>query len=96
MSNPAYSRQYTYRDYITWEDRYELIEGIPVLMSSSPSERHQSISVRLTIEIGKSLNSLNSPCRVYHAPFDVAFPQKKKRTKILKPLFILSSDGEDF
>jgi Uma2 family endonuclease len=35
---------YTYEDYLNWEGRWELINGIPYAMSPLPSPKHQMIS----------------------------------------------------
>ena len=34
---------YTYEDYVQWEGRWELIDGIPYAMSPAPTPRHQMI-----------------------------------------------------
>jgi Uma2 family endonuclease len=35
---------YTYEDYLQWEGRWELIDGIPYAMSPAPTPRHQMIA----------------------------------------------------
>jgi hypothetical protein len=35
---------YTYEDYLHWEGRWELIDGIPYAMSPFPAPRHQRIA----------------------------------------------------
>ncbi|WP_456379496.1 Uma2 family endonuclease [Thiolapillus sp.] len=35
---------YTYEDYVQWEGRWELIDGIPYAMTPAPSIEHQAIS----------------------------------------------------
>ena len=35
---------YTYDDYVQWEGRWELINGIPYAMTPAPSVKHQLIS----------------------------------------------------
>jgi Uma2 family endonuclease len=35
---------YTYDDYIHWEGKWEIIDGIPYAMSPSPTPRHQIIA----------------------------------------------------
>lgn len=44
MLSPDELPHYVYADYIQWEGRWELIEGIPYAMTPSPSFRHQRIS----------------------------------------------------
>jgi len=43
---------YTYDDYIKWEDRWELIDGIAYSMSPAPYPKHQKIVAR--VWFGKS------------------------------------------
>ena len=71
METSVKQKKYTYADYCSWSDgeRWELIEGIPYAMSPAPSRLHQEISVGLTLMIGNFLKG--SPCKLFHAPFDV-------------------------
>lgn len=48
---------YTYADYVHWEGRWELIDGIPHAMSPSPTPKHQMISVNLSAEFRFALKS---------------------------------------
>jgi len=61
---------YTYEDYCTWDDeiRYELIDGIPYIISA-PLRVHQSIGGSLFYQLYGYLK--DKPCKVYYAPFDV-------------------------
>ena len=67
-------RQYTYGEYRTWSDdeRWELIDGVAWNMSPAPSRSHQSVSMRLLVQIAVFLE--HKACVVYHAPFDVLLP----------------------
>lgn len=38
---------YTYDDWVHWEGRWELIDGIPIAMSPLPVPRHQKIAAEL-------------------------------------------------
>ena len=38
---------YTYSDYLKWEGRWELIEGVPFAMVPAPSIAHQTVSSRI-------------------------------------------------
>ena len=62
---------YTYADYASWDtdDRYELIDGIPYLMSPAPATKHQKISSELHGQLYSLLKG--KPCEVFAAPFDV-------------------------
>jgi Uma2 family endonuclease len=65
--------QYTYKDYLSWpkEERWELIEGVPY-MQAAPSWQHQAISAELSRQFANHL--INTPCKVFTAPFDVRLP----------------------
>ncbi len=57
---------YSYEDYILWEGRWELIDGIPYAMSPSPTPKHQRISSQLQYLLIDALNSANcEDCKVY-------------------------------
>jgi Uma2 family endonuclease len=51
---PALIPRNTIRDLEAWEDRWELLEGIPHAMSPAPSIRHQQVSQRLTALVAGS------------------------------------------
>ena len=70
-------KRYTYADYLTWtfDERIELIKGWIYKMSPAPKRRHQKVSVKLTFELMKFLNSCK--CEVYEAPFDVRLKKNK-------------------
>ncbi len=46
---------YSYHDYLLWEGRWELIEGIPYAMTPSPGFRHQCISQKIAQLLGEAL-----------------------------------------
>jgi Uma2 family endonuclease len=62
---------YTYADYYSWDtdERYELIDGIPYLMSPAPTHTHQRLSMELARLFSNYLH--NKTCEVIAAPFDV-------------------------
>jgi hypothetical protein len=39
---------YTYDDYVHWEGKWELIDGIPYAMSPAPVPKHQVVSNNLS------------------------------------------------
>jgi Uma2 family endonuclease len=51
--------QYTYEDYVHWEGRWELIQGIPYAMTPAPSIGHQVICSRINWQ----LRNLLQDCR---------------------------------
>lgn len=74
------TKRYTFADYLTWIDdkRRELIGGFVKLMSPAPKRIHQKISSNFVGLIWGYLR--DKPCQVWHAPFDVRFPEKGKGT----------------
>jgi len=54
-----YLPHYTYEDYVAWEGRWEIIEGIPYAMSPAPMKKHQFISSN----IGWQLKNLLKDCK---------------------------------
>jgi len=55
----AYPR-YTYDDYVNWEDRWELINGIAYSMAPAPTIKHQKISNNIAWE----LNNIFKDCSI--------------------------------
>ena len=51
---------YTYRDYVHWEGRWELIQGLPYAMSPQPSIRHQVVSQRISVELERALQGCDA------------------------------------
>ncbi len=50
--------------------RAEIFDG-QISYMASPSQNHQILSMELSTILNTYLKSKNSPCRVFHAPFDV-------------------------
>ncbi len=77
MVNTALSveERFTYGDYLNWPDdeRWELIEGVPVNMSPAPTRIHQEILTEILVQLHSQLKK--SDCKVYPAPFDVRLPE---------------------
>jgi Uma2 family endonuclease len=44
-----YRPRFTYDDYLSWEGRWELIEGMPYAMSPAPAPNHQEINANLLV-----------------------------------------------
>jgi Uma2 family endonuclease len=55
---------YTYDNWVHWEGKWELIEGIAHAMSPSPVPKHQRISFNLKIAFGVPLRACNK-CIAY-------------------------------
>ncbi len=78
-SVPKYTPHYTYEDYLLWEGKWELIEGIPYAMSPAPSSKHQKIAAELTSLFVMALKTCKH-CKVYQ-PVD----WKIKDDTVLQP-----------
>jgi Uma2 family endonuclease len=62
-----YIPHYTYDDWLYWEGRWELIEGIPVAMSPAPLPEHQRVTAELMAEFVVALRqSKCMQCKVYN------------------------------
>ena len=55
---------YTYEDYVQWEGRWELIEGIPFAMSPAPKAKNQRIASAISAEFYFALKKCKD-CFVY-------------------------------
>ncbi|WP_018086060.1 Uma2 family endonuclease [Desulfurispora thermophila] len=73
--SPSKDGRYTYGDYLGWQDekRWELIDGVPYLMTPSPGRRHQEVLFKLGMVIAGYLKG--KPCQLYMAPLDVRLPE---------------------
>jgi len=63
--------RFSYADYLQWHDneRRELIDGTPMLMSPAPNRIHQTVLRRIASRIEGFLQ--DRPCELFFAPFDV-------------------------
>lgn len=68
-------KSYTYEDLLSWDDgdRYELYDGISVVMES-PSDTHQTISGEIFRQLANFL--VGKKCKAFSAPFDVRLFEK--------------------
>ena len=57
---------YTYDDYVQWEGRWELIDGIPHAMSPAPTPKHQLLANNLGGLFFAALKNCAS-CKAYQA-----------------------------
>ena len=84
----TYLPHYTYNDYVQWEGRWELMEGIPIAMCPMPTPDHQEVGLNLMIEFKASLKkSKCKNCKVF-PPLDY----KLSEDTLLQPDFILVCD----
>jgi Uma2 family endonuclease len=61
---------YTYQDYLRWEGRWEVIEGIAFDMSPMPSPSHQKVASKLNTLFQNYLDKSACNCNVYQ-PIDL-------------------------
>ena len=83
---------YTYQDYLTWEgpERWELIDGMPYLMTS-PLPSHQQILLALASAFHAFFQ--NRPCTPYIAPLDLTFEASEDTKKVVQPdLFVMCGE----
>ncbi|MBD3268103.1 Uma2 family endonuclease [bacterium] len=75
MVLPKLDQTYTYADYLEWpdEERWELLDGQPVMMVPSPGTTHQKLARNLTRLLGNVL--VGHPCQLFPAPMDVVLSQ---------------------
>ena len=76
MPLPLEERQYTYADYLTWDEdeRWEILDGVPY-MQAAPLRIHQEILMELSKQFAVYLTG--KPCKVYPAPFCVRLDVEK-------------------
>jgi Uma2 family endonuclease len=60
-----YRPQFTFEDYLLWEGRWELIEGMPYAMSPALSPDHQKINGRFWSAFSGTLQKNCDTCEVY-------------------------------
>ena len=71
MSAVELVEKYTFEDYQTWEDRWELIDGIAYAMAPAPYPKHQRLAVRTWSELDKNLKCrFSNMCEVFISPID--------------------------
>lgn len=75
---------YTYDDYILWEGKWEVIEGVPLAMSPAPLLKHQLVASKLNVEFGIQLKRC-SECNIYQ-PVDY----KVSDNTVLQPDLLIS------
>ncbi len=71
---------YTYNDYLSWDDRWELIDGIAYAMSPAPYPKHQRIAFKISRELDDNLLGADR-CEVYLSPID----WKVNETTVVQP-----------
>ncbi|CDF57447.1 Uma2 family endonuclease [Thermobrachium celere] len=71
------SKTYTYKDYKELKDTLlEIIDGVPYLMSPSPTVEHQRILRKLLLILSDYFK--NGICEVFSVPLDVIFKNEEE------------------
>ncbi|GHU67379.1 hypothetical protein AGMMS49983_18470 [Clostridia bacterium] len=83
---------YTYADYYEWDtqERYELIDGVPYMMSPGPTPTHQGILINLATVLRNYLRG--KPCKVFPAPFDVRLNADGADDTVVQPDILVICD----
>jgi Uma2 family endonuclease len=83
---------FTYSDYAGWDtdERYELLDGVPHLMSPAPSVRHQGTVGELYAIFRNFLT--DKPCRAFISPIDVRPNADAEDDTVLQPDVIVVCD----
>ena len=55
--NYKYLPHYVYADYVQWEGRWELIQGVPYAMSPAPVRYHQRVNTRIITQLSNLLEN---------------------------------------
>lgn len=85
---------YTYEDLIGWQDKWELIEGVPYAMSPAPVPKHQFIATDLAAEFKEGIKKAN--CK--DCKSTIFLDYKVSDDTILQPdvLIVCGKIGEKF
>ncbi len=86
---------YTFDDYLTWDDRWELIDGIAYAMSPALYPKYQQAVARIWQELDSNLECSTDACEVYISPVD----WKVNESTVVQPdvaLFCEVPEGQFF
>lgn len=68
MEAIKYEEKYSFNDYLSWEGRWELIDGKAYNMAPAPYPKHQRVVFNIARELDENLNCQS--CEVYISPVD--------------------------
>jgi Uma2 family endonuclease len=60
-----YRPQFSYEDYLVWEGRWELIDGMPYAISPAPAPGHQKVNGKLFSIFDQLLQANCDKCEVF-------------------------------
>lgn len=92
MPQLAKHKKYTYKDYCTWQDdeRWELIKGVPYMMSPAPLVTHQAVVISISSALYEFLEG--KPCNVFCSPIDVRFSSGENEDTVVQPDIVVVCD----
>ena len=67
-----YLEHYTVADYQHWEGDWELVHGFPYAMGPSPMVTHQSVNMKIVLELSKSLNNCQNCQALFEIDWEVS------------------------
>lgn len=76
MSKPDEKTIHTYKEWLSWDGSWELINGKAYSMSPAPNALHQFVVGELQFAL--RLYFQNQSCYVFSAPFDVLFSESNQ------------------
>jgi len=87
-----YEKHYTYADYLEWEteERYELIDGVPYMMSPAPNPMHQKTLAELFVAFSSYL--AGKQCVALIAPLDVRLNADAGDDTVVQPDILVVCD----
>jgi len=65
---------YTYDDYVQWEGRWEIINGIPYAMVPAPGRKHQRLSVKIAAQLEISVKQVRAVLKIAQQPVSLHTP----------------------
>ena len=82
---------FNYDDYKTWEESWELIDGIAYAMAPAPYPVHQKVVFRISKELDANLECSDELCEVYISPVD----WKVNDSTVVQPDVVLFCEKTD-
>lgn len=94
MATINFNKTYSFADYFSWSDgkRYELIDGKVKRMTPAPNKKHAVLTANIFGWIWGLFKNKKAKCRIFHAPFDVRFPDSEEESSDDKIFTVVQPD----